>query len=91
MSPTILADTVRCSVAQGHLVSCSLDGLVKIWQPVETPAPGAVLDIAPVYVHPPEDASTKVPPHRGAQGSKRIFVRTLAKEAREDRLSRIWS
>lgn len=44
---------------QGHLVSCSLDSTIKIWQPVETPAPGAVLDIQPVYVHPPDASGGK--------------------------------
>ena len=36
-------------------MSCSLDGTIKVWQPVETPTPGAVLDASPVYVHPPEE------------------------------------
>eukprot|EP00208_Stichococcus_sp_RCC1054_P002296 CAMPEP_0206138416 /NCGR_PEP_ID=MMETSP1473-20131121/3309_1 /ASSEMBLY_ACC=CAM_ASM_001109 /TAXON_ID=1461547 /ORGANISM="Stichococcus sp, Strain RCC1054" /LENGTH=420 /DNA_ID=CAMNT_0053531851 /DNA_START=427 /DNA_END=1689 /DNA_ORIENTATION=+ len=43
-------------VWQDNLLSCSLDGTIKIWQAVETPAPGAVLDPAPVYVHPPDTA-----------------------------------
>ena len=47
---------------QDNLLSCSLDGTVKIWQAVETPAPGAVLDPAPVYVHPPETAVRPPPP-----------------------------
>lgn len=51
--------SIRCGL-QGHLVSCSLDGTIRIWQPVETPAPGAVLDISPVYVHPPDDTTGQV-------------------------------
>lgn len=43
------------STAQNVVVSCSLDGTIKVWQPVETPTPGAVLDATPVYVHPPEE------------------------------------
>ncbi|CAL8461859.1 g1390 [Coccomyxa elongata] len=38
------------------LISCSLDSSIKVWQPVESPTPGAVIDIAPVYVQPPEEA-----------------------------------
>ena len=32
-------------------MSCALDGLVKVWCPTETPAPGAVLEPQPTYVH----------------------------------------
>ena len=44
--------------AQGHVISCSLDSTVKVWQMAEAPAPGAVLDTTPVYVHPPEEAAS---------------------------------
>mmetsp|Transcript_447 Transcript_447/g.967 ORF Transcript_447/g.967 Transcript_447/m.967 type:complete len:418 (+) Transcript_447:252-1505(+) len=34
------------------LISCSFDGSVRVWQHREPPMPGAVLDPAPLYVHP---------------------------------------
>ncbi|KAK9909034.1 hypothetical protein WJX75_006342 [Coccomyxa subellipsoidea] len=37
------------------VISCSLDSSVKVWQPVDPPTPGAVMDISPLYVHPPEE------------------------------------
>ena len=40
---------------QSHVISCSLDSTIKVWPLAEAPAPGAVLDVAPVYVHPPEE------------------------------------
>jgi hypothetical protein len=40
---------------QGHILSSSLDGTIRVWQPVENPAPGAVLDPKPAYSHPPEE------------------------------------
>ena len=41
--------------AQNVVVSCSLDGRIKVWQRMEAATPGAVLDASPVYVHPPEE------------------------------------
>lgn len=45
---------------QNVLISCSLDSSIKVWQPVESPTPGAVIDIAPVYVQPPEETGKPV-------------------------------
>ena len=36
---------------QGHLISCALDGCIKVWTTADTPAPGAVLDSSPAYTH----------------------------------------
>ncbi|DBA65769.1 TPA: hypothetical protein ACH3X2_002809 [Trebouxia sp. C0005] len=38
---------------QGYLLSCALDGSVKIWAPMETPQPNSVLETIPNYSHPP--------------------------------------
>ena len=43
---------------QSHVISCSLDATIKVWQLAEAPAPGAVLDAQPVYVHPPEQSAS---------------------------------
>ena len=45
---------------QNVLISCSLDSSIKVWQPVDSPTPGAVIDIAPVYVQPPEESEKPV-------------------------------
>lgn len=37
---------------QGYLLSCALDGTVKIWAPMENPQPNAILETAPNYSHP---------------------------------------
>lgn len=37
---------------QGYLLSCALDGSVKVWAPCETPQPNAILDATPNYSHP---------------------------------------
>ncbi|KAL3132561.1 hypothetical protein ABBQ32_009100 [Trebouxia sp. C0010 RCD-2024] len=37
---------------QGYLLSCALDGSVKVWAPCETPQPNAVLESTPNYSHP---------------------------------------
>lgn len=42
-------------ITQGTLITAGLDGLVRVWQPLDTPVPGAVLESAPVYSHPPEE------------------------------------
>lgn len=42
------------------VISCSLDSSVKVWQPVDPPTPGAVMDISPLYVHPPEEPGRPV-------------------------------
>lgn len=43
--------------AQGCILTCALDGTVKVWQfvPDATREKGALVDTTPVYVHPPED------------------------------------
>lgn len=42
---------------QGCVLTCALDGTVKVWQfvPDATRENGAKIDPTPVYVHPPED------------------------------------
>ncbi len=47
-------------VLQNHLLSCSLDGSIKVWKAMDTPGPGAVLDQAPIYCHPPPEHGTEV-------------------------------
>ena len=37
---------------QGYLLSCALDGSVKVWAPCDTPHPNAVLEATPSYSHP---------------------------------------
>lgn len=43
--------------AQGCILTCALDGTVKVWQfvPDATREKGALVDTTPVYIHPPED------------------------------------
>ena len=50
---------------QGHLLTGALDGAVSVWQPMEHPAPGSVLDPTPVYSHPSDDR---------APGGKEVVV-----------------
>ena len=45
---------------QNVVISCSLDASVKVWQPIDPPTPGAVMDISPLYVHPPEEPGKPV-------------------------------
>ena len=58
LEPVSLGRHCKASV-QGYLLSGSVDGSIKIWQPCETPAPGAVLDPHPAYSHPPNVRLTK--------------------------------
>ena len=39
------------TVWEGHLVSASLDGLIKIWEPAD-PATGLILNPTPVFTFP---------------------------------------
>ena len=48
--------------AQTHIITCSLDGTIKVWNAVEPPSPGAVLDINAAYVFPPEEPGKAVRP-----------------------------
>lgn len=76
---------------QENLLSCSLDGTVKVWQAVEVPAPGAVLEAAPVYVHPPAGAEAPyggVLAMAGALDAKGTPV--LLASHNEDRVIRLW-
>jgi len=45
---------------QGYLLSCALDGSVKIWAPMETPQPNSVLETTPNYSHPPSSENGQV-------------------------------
>ena len=47
---------------QSHIISCSLDGTIKVWNAVEPASPGAVLDINAAYVFPPEEPGKPVRP-----------------------------
>lgn len=47
---------------QNVLISCSLDSSIKVWQPIDPPTPGAVMDMSPVYVQPPEEPGKPVSP-----------------------------
>ena len=56
--------------AQGCVLTCALDGTVKVWQfvPDATREKGARVDTTPVYVHPPEDEGA---PGRNTQACSR--------------------
>ena len=45
---------------QTHIISCSLDGTIKVWNAIEPASPGAVLDINAAYVFPPEEPGKPV-------------------------------
>ena len=47
---------------QTHIISCSLDGTIKVWNAIEPASPGAVLDINAAYVFPPEEPGKPVRP-----------------------------
>ena len=54
-----------CLTWEGHVLSAGLDGTIKVWAPVEgAPAPGKVLEPAPMYSHPPSPS----PGPRGGGG-----------------------
>lgn len=63
------------SSPRGVLLTAGLDGTVRVWSPLETPVPGAVLESAPAYTHPleDEDAENSLPGAvmRPAQARKR--------------------
>ena len=45
---------------QSHIITCSLDGTIKVWNAIEPASPGAVLDVNAAYVFPPEDPGKPV-------------------------------
>ena len=45
---------------QGYLLSCALDGSVKVWSPTENPQPNAILETSPNYSHPSTSDSGQV-------------------------------
>ena len=45
---------------QNHIITCSLDGTIKVWNAIEPASPGAVLDINAAYVFPPEEPGKPV-------------------------------
>ena len=45
---------------QNHIISCSLDSTIKVWNAVEPASPGAVLDINAAYIFPPEEPGKPV-------------------------------
>ena len=47
---------------QNHIISCSLDGTIKVWNAIEPASPGAVLDVNAAYVFPPEEPGKPVRP-----------------------------
>ena len=49
-----------CVDLQGYLLTCALDGSVKVWAPCETPQPNAVLESTPNYSHPSSSDSGQV-------------------------------
>ncbi len=60
--------TTTTDKPQGTLMTAGLDGLVRVWQPLETPVPGAVLESAPVYSHPPDEEDASGRPRVGGGG-----------------------
>jgi hypothetical protein len=46
------------TVWEGHIVSASLDGLIKIWEPAD-PASGLILNPTPVFTF-PEQVSASI-------------------------------
>ena len=47
-------------IMQSHIITCSLDGTIKVWNAIEPASPGAVLDVNAAYVFPPEEPGKAV-------------------------------
>ena len=47
---------------QSHIITCSLDGTIKVWNAIEPASPGAVLDVNAAYTFPPEEPGKPVIP-----------------------------
>ena len=45
---------------QSHIITCSLDGTIKVWNAIEPASPGAVLDANAAYTFPPEEPGKPV-------------------------------
>ena len=45
---------------QSHIITCSLDGTIKVWNAIEPASPGAVLDVNTAYTFPPEEPGKPV-------------------------------
>lgn len=50
-APPTLCWRCRAQVWEGHIVSASLDGLIKIWEPAD-PSTGLVINPQPVFTYP---------------------------------------
>ena len=53
-------DDILMLALQTHIISCSLDGTIKVWNAIEPASPGAVLDVNAAYVFPPEEPGKPV-------------------------------
>ena len=64
---------------QSHIITCSLDGTIKVWNAIEPASPGAVLDVNAAYVFPPEDPGKPVnTPHPCDRAFLRNHINSLA-------------
>lgn len=54
-------------VWEGHLISASLDGLIKVWEPAADAGSGAVVNPAPIFNY-PSDLDQQQQPAAGGRG-----------------------
>lgn len=51
------------TVWEGHIISASLDGLIKIWEPAD-PASGNIINPTPIFSFPEQVGMRAVQPNR---------------------------
>ena len=69
--PAALRCAVLCCAVQvweGHVVSASLDGLIKIWEPAD-PASGLIINPTPIFTF-PETVGRAGQGRRGREGQQ---------------------